>query len=128
MAATDNFNGLLNPSGCFCLNQDDTTPYTNLFLGDENLPLKSNADEQLLLHLSLRQIVKLEKIVLGIPADESCPQTIKLFCNKNNLGFDEASDLPATQEIEVAPSAEAVSIKLNQSKWSRCESGTRGSA
>ena len=88
---SDNLTGSLQKSLCCCLNEDPKAPHTNLFVGDHTLPLRSDSDEQLLLQLGFLQTMKLTSIVLGIPDNDSCPKTLKLFCNQNNLGFDDAS-------------------------------------
>ena len=89
--AGDNITNLLHKSLCCCLNEDLRAPHTNLFVGDHTLPLRSDADEQLLLQLGFNQTMKLSSIVLGVPDNSSCPKTIKLFCNQGNLGFDDAA-------------------------------------
>ena len=106
------------------------------------LHFRSDADEQLLLHLAFMQTVKVSSLQIGIPNDGSCPQTIKLFCNKNNLGFSEASGLKIevkikavsfspfnllsdsvpTQVITVSPGTKVIKIDLNAVKWQRVES------
>jgi hypothetical protein len=91
--ANENLNNFLTKSGCYCLNEDTRAPHTNLFIGDHTLPLKSDADEQLLLQLSFQQTVSLRKLQLGVPADNSCPFHVKLFANKLNLGFSDASGI-----------------------------------
>jgi PITH domain len=80
----------LSKTGCSCLNEDPRFPHTNLFIGDHTLPLKSDADEQLLLQLAFMQTMKLSSITIGVPDGESCPRTVKLFCNKPNMGFEDA--------------------------------------
>ena len=90
-AAGENITNLLHKSLCCCLNEDLRAPHTNLFVGDHTLPLRSDADEQLLLQLGFNQTMKLSSIVLGVPDNSSCPKTIKLFCNQGNLGFDDAA-------------------------------------
>jgi hypothetical protein len=92
----ENINSLLSKSGCFCLNEDTRAPHSNLFVGDHTLPLRSDADEQLLLHLAFNQTVRLSRVEIGIPNDESCPQHLKLFVNQNNLGFDDATGIICT--------------------------------
>ena len=88
--ASANLNHLFSKSACYCLNEDSVCSHTNLFDGESANPLKSNADEQLLLHLAFNQTVKLVSITFGVPSNEECPHNVKLFINKNNLGFDEA--------------------------------------
>lgn len=34
----------ISRGGCYCLNEQTSAPYTNLFIGDETLVLKSDAD------------------------------------------------------------------------------------
>lgn len=89
--AGENITTLLQKNQCCCLNEDLKAPHTNLFVGDHTLPLRSDADEQLLLHLGFNQTMKLSSIILGIPDSSSCPKTLKLFCNQNNLGFEDAT-------------------------------------
>jgi PITH domain len=80
----------LSKTGCSCLNEDQRFPHTNLFIGDHTLPLRSDADEQLLLQLAFMQTMKLASIEIGVPDNGHCPHTVKLFCNKQNMGFDDA--------------------------------------
>jgi hypothetical protein len=95
MSSTLNNNEILNQyltkSACYCLNEDSRHPHSNLFVGDHTLPLKSDADEQLLLQLSFQQTVIVRKLQIGIPNDDSCPHHVKLFANKLNLGFSDAA-------------------------------------
>jgi hypothetical protein len=60
-------------------------------MGDASLPLCSDTDEQLLLHLAFGQTVKVTALEIGVPNNESCPRTLKLFLNQNNIGFSEAT-------------------------------------
>ena len=78
-------------SGCYCLNESASNQYTNLFVGDHTLGVRSDSDEQMIIHLAFLQTFKLSSVSFGIPGDESCPATIKLFANVNNLGFSEAT-------------------------------------
>lgn len=86
----EDLSGLFNKTECYCLNEDSVANHTNLFEAGSTL-LTSNADEQLLIHLSLRQTVKLTSIALVCPSDDSCPQTIHMFANKSNMDFDQAN-------------------------------------
>ncbi len=78
-------------STCYCLNEASAGSYSHLFVGDHTLSLRSDADEQLLLHIGFNQTVNLQTVVFGVPADDSCPRTIKLFANANELGFSDAA-------------------------------------
>ncbi|KAL2123090.1 hypothetical protein VTJ04DRAFT_3545 [Mycothermus thermophilus] len=75
--------------------------------------VESDTDEQLLLFMPFQSMLKLHTLQLtSLPPsgddDEDAPmrpRTIKLFTNKpHNMGFDEAEDLSATQEIEISES------------------------
>ncbi len=139
-------------TGCYCLNESAVNQYTNLFCGDHTLGVRSDSDEQLIIHLAFLQTFKLSSISFGIPGDETCPATVKLFANVNNLGFSDATgtslslksiiiqtflsdfilhccpvDKPATQEVQLEPtegSPNTVTINLQAAKWQRVESGT----
>ena len=72
----------LDMSGCYCLGEDCNNPMANLFIGMDDLVLKSDTDEQLCLCLALQQTCKLSQIEFGFPDDDSCPDTVKIFVNK----------------------------------------------
>jgi hypothetical protein len=123
MAATD-ITSLLLKNQCHCLNEDLRAPHTNLFIGDHTLPLRSDTDEQLILHLAYNQTMKLSKIIVGVPNNDSCPKTLKLFCNSINLGFSDAAEMKAIQTIEISPGQSLVTIDLQANKWNRADSIT----
>lgn len=75
----------------------------------------------MLLHLSLKQTYRLQSIELGLPNDDSCPQTIKLFINKRNLDFSEAASSPVTQKITINPGIPLIKINLLPVKWQNCD-------
>ncbi|CCC08596.1 unnamed protein product [Sordaria macrospora k-hell] len=75
--------------------------------------VESDTDDQLLLFMPFQSMLKLHTLqITSLPPtddddDEAPmrPKTIKLFVNKShNLGFDEAEDLQATQDIELSES------------------------
>ena len=73
--------------------------------------VESDTDEQLMLYIPFQSMVKLHTLqITSIPPtdDEDAPMrpaVIKLFTKlSHNLGFDEAEDLAATQEIELSES------------------------
>eukprot|EP00978_Attheya_sp_CCMP212_P020020 scaffold56832_cov45-Attheya_sp.AAC.5 len=45
-------------AGCYARNESSAFPMTNLFIGDDRLGCKSDADEQLILHISFMEFVK----------------------------------------------------------------------
>jgi PITH domain len=50
--------GNIEISGCYARNEASNFPMTNLFIGDSTLGCKSDADEQLILHISFQEFVK----------------------------------------------------------------------
>ncbi|GMM32971.1 hypothetical protein DASC09_002960 [Saccharomycopsis crataegensis] len=58
--------------------------------------ISSDTDEQIILNIPfLDSSVKLFSIILKTSGGDQCPQTIKLFKNKNNIDFDNAEDMKA---------------------------------
>eukprot|EP01038_Epipyxis_sp_PR26KG_P004461 gene4461-6309_t len=112
---------LLLKSACYCLNVNNENPISNLFEADPSLILKSDegTDEQLLLSLAFNQSVKISKLKLGLPADESRPKSLLLFANKFNLDFAEALDTPPTQVVTLPEGStfESIIIDLQPVKW-----------
>ena len=76
---------------CYCLNEEVAPHNWSALFDGSDASLKSNTDEQLLLHLSLNHTVKLSSIRLTVPEDEACPCTINLYVNKTSMGFDDAA-------------------------------------
>lgn len=91
----------ISTKDCYCLNEDPNKPFGNLFMGDETLQLKSDADEQLMLYIEFQDAVKVFSLNIVAPAGEEAPRVIKLFANRPNLGFSDAADVEPTQTIEL---------------------------
>ena len=93
--------GKIDKSECFARNEAAGFPMTNLFIGDSRLGCKSDADEQLILHVAFQEFVKVKTIKFTAFNDgsdpESNPTTIKVFVNRNNLGFEDVDDVDPTQ-------------------------------
>ncbi|KAL6558014.1 hypothetical protein OROMI_018364 [Orobanche minor] len=89
-------------SGVECLNQSGTHSLPNAlkqdYREDEGLYLESDADEQLLIYIPFKQVIKLHSI--AIKGQEEGPKTVKLFANKDNMGFSNVNDfLPSDTAI-----------------------------
>ncbi|KAL2536843.1 PITH domain-containing protein [Forsythia ovata] len=84
-------------SGVECLNQSSSHSLSNAlkqgYREDEGLNLESDADEQLLIYIPFTQVIKLHSIVIKGPEEEG-PKTVKLFANKEHMGFSNVSDYP----------------------------------
>ncbi|KAI7296009.1 hypothetical protein KC315_g18841, partial [Hortaea werneckii] len=82
--------------------------------GPRNDWIESDTDEQLMLFIPFMCTLKLHSVhITSLPSGDSDsdddtpmrPKTLKFYTNRShNLGFDEADDMPATQEIEIKPS------------------------
>lgn len=120
----ENITSLLSKDKSYCLNESPAHPWRNLLAGGgAALSLRSDADEQLLLSLALNQTVKLTAITFGLPTNDSCPRTVRLFCNVESIGFDEASARPATQEFTIPDSSsDNFVFTLAAVKWQRTDS------
>ncbi|KAL3537829.1 hypothetical protein ACH5RR_001195 [Cinchona calisaya] len=92
-------------SGVECLNQSNTHSLPNAFKQvyreDEGLVLESDADEQLLIYIPFNQVVKLHSIVIKGPEEEG-PKTVKLFSNKEHMGFSNVNDFPPSDTAVVS--------------------------
>nr|XP_027107417.1 PITH domain-containing protein At3g04780-like isoform X2 [Coffea arabica] len=84
-------------SGVECLNQSGTHSLPNAlkqgYREDEGLVLESDADEQLLIYIPFNQVVKLHSIIIKGPEEEG-PKTVKLFSNREHMGFSNVNDFP----------------------------------
>lgn len=102
-----------------CLNQHERYNAANAlkqgYREDDGLYLESDADEQLLVNINFNQKVKITGIVVKGPSDGSAPKTVKLFTNRNSMGFSDTDSVPVTQEIVLTPSqvtGEPIALKL----------------
>ncbi|GAV90642.1 PITH domain-containing protein [Cephalotus follicularis] len=84
-------------SGVECLNQNSSHSVANAlkqgYREDDGLNLESDADEQLLIYIPFMQVVKLHSIAIIGPEEEG-PKTVKLYSNKEHMGFSNVSDYP----------------------------------
>jgi len=92
-------------SECYARNESSQYPMENLFIGDTRLGCKSDADEQLILHIAFQEFVKVYSIKLtefnrgAEPADN--PTTVQVYVNRCNLGFEDVDDVEPTQTLEL---------------------------
>ncbi|CAE7500984.1 TXNL1 [Symbiodinium microadriaticum] len=88
-----------------CLNEDKEHPVLNILDPSPDTALSSdeNVDHQLLLKVQFRVPVKLQSVrILGSSEDGTAPQTVKLFLDKVNMGFEDADEEPV-QELTLGP-------------------------
>jgi PITH domain len=95
----------IEKSDCYARNQAPGFTMTNLFIGDSRLGCKSDADEQLILHISFKDFVRIKSIkfvAFNNGEDPECnPSTVKLYVNRNNLGFEDIDDVEPTQVLNL---------------------------
>mmetsp|Transcript_2619 Transcript_2619/g.7250 ORF Transcript_2619/g.7250 Transcript_2619/m.7250 type:complete len:188 (-) Transcript_2619:396-959(-) len=102
-----NLSSAIDKADCFARNVAPGFPMTNLFIGDSRLGCKSDADEQLILHISFHDFVRIKSIKFtefnqGVDPDQN-PTTVKLYVNRSNLGFEDIDDVDPTQELTLTP-------------------------
>jgi len=95
----------MDKSGCYARGVHDGFPMTNLFIGDTRLGCKSDADEQLILHIEFQEFVKVHSLQftefnLGANPEEN-PSKIHIFINRENLGFEDCEDVDPEQSLEL---------------------------
>jgi len=100
-----NLNSVIDKSGCYARNEAASFPMTNLFIGDSRLGCQSDTDEQLILHVAFHEFVKVKSFKItefnqGINPEMN-PTTIKLFVNRENIGFEDCDDIEPTQQFEL---------------------------
>ncbi|CAJ1966147.1 unnamed protein product [Cylindrotheca closterium] len=90
---------------CYARNEDPRFPHSNLFIGDSRLGCKSDADEQLILHIEFNQFVKIHSLKFTAfnqgNEPETSPTVVKLYINRPNLGFEDIDDVDETQALEL---------------------------
>ena len=91
---------------CFCLNQSSDEPFENVLKPDASL-LKSDADEQLLMHFAFKEPVRLNGLEITAPASDEAPKTLKLYCNRLNMGFDDCDGKAAATAARARAGGEA---------------------
>lgn len=95
----------IEQTACYARNEAPGFPMSNLFIGDSRLGCKSDADEQLIIHVSFQEFVKVKSIKFtefNNGADpENNPTTVHLFVNRENLGFEDINDVDPTQTFNL---------------------------
>mmetsp|Transcript_14697 Transcript_14697/g.35413 ORF Transcript_14697/g.35413 Transcript_14697/m.35413 type:complete len:195 (+) Transcript_14697:171-755(+) len=94
---------MLDKTLSYARNENTAYPWGNLFIGDSRLGTQSDADEQLILHLTFQEFVKVKSIKFtewnrGANPDMN-PVTVHIHVNRNNLGFEDIEDVDPAQSI-----------------------------
>jgi hypothetical protein len=83
--------------------------------------LESDADEQLLLKIAFKSLVKIESLLVDAPEDGRAPLSLKLLVGRPALGFEDAEALPAEQELELTPESLGQRLDLKLVKFTNVE-------
>ncbi|CAK3892655.1 Hypothetical predicted protein [Lecanosticta acicola] len=84
--------------------------------------LKSDADEQLLMHVPFTAQIRLHSILIRTSATDSAPMTLKVYVNKDGLDFATAADMPPTQTLELAQSNEVQEVPVKRALFNTVRS------
>eukprot|EP00522_Entomoneis_paludosa_P015766 CAMPEP_0172454062 /NCGR_PEP_ID=MMETSP1065-20121228/11159_1 /TAXON_ID=265537 /ORGANISM="Amphiprora paludosa, Strain CCMP125" /LENGTH=189 /DNA_ID=CAMNT_0013206323 /DNA_START=25 /DNA_END=594 /DNA_ORIENTATION=+ len=89
----------------YAKNEAAGSPMSNLFIGDSRLGCKSDADEQLIIHIAFREFVKIKALQFvafnnGVDP-ESNPSKVHLYVNRENLGFEDCDDVDPQQTLHL---------------------------
>lgn len=91
----------IDKKGTECLNQSDDHTWEHALAPSSGVYLESDCDEQLLLHVTFTQAVKLHSLIIQGPEDKG-PKNVKIFINQTkSLGFDEAERNVCLQSLEL---------------------------
>ncbi|KAL0005610.1 hypothetical protein SO802_013171 [Lithocarpus litseifolius] len=93
-------------SGVECLNQSTSQSVPNAlkqgYREDDGLNLESDADEQLLIYIPFTQVIKLHSILIK-GSEEEGPKTVKLYSNKEHMGFSNVNEFPPSDTVVLSP-------------------------
>jgi len=108
-------------SGCEVLNAAKKDSLPNILkqgLRDQaGLLVESDADEQLLINIAFSTKMKIHSLALVGPEDGRAPKSIRLFVNRTQIGFEDAENVPAEQELDFEPSQLGERIELKFVKF-----------
>ncbi|GMH65431.1 hypothetical protein TrLO_g12716 [Triparma laevis f. longispina] len=100
---------LVAKGDCYCLNEKSSNTHENLFQGDDRLGLVSDADEQLMIHVVFNETVKVHGLKFfgfntGAFDVSTAPRLVKVFVNRDSMGFSDCEDVEPTEEFEFTES------------------------
>ncbi|KAI0593748.1 DUF1000-domain-containing protein [Biscogniauxia sp. FL1348] len=83
--------------------------------------LQSDADEQLLMTVPFTGQVKLHSILVRSSASASAPRTLRVFINREDVDFEAAEELAATQELELARTSEVQELPVRRALFGKVQ-------
>ncbi|RPB14512.1 DUF1000-domain-containing protein [Morchella conica CCBAS932] len=91
---------------------------------DSNVFLESDVDEQLLMFIPFTGTVKLHSIIIRSPPGSTAPKTVKIFINRDDLDFSSATDLKATQTLELPLTGDVIEMPVKRALFQNTRSLT----
>ncbi|KAK4692608.1 hypothetical protein P7C71_g4627, partial [Lecanoromycetidae sp. Uapishka_2] len=79
--------------------------------------LVSDSDEQLLMFVPFAGQLKLHAILIRADTSDSCPHTLKVYHNRDDLDFGTASDLSPTQTLTVSQTNDVQELQVKRAKF-----------
>ncbi len=80
----------ISKDGTHGLNIDPNHPFSNLDNNDSRFEVRSDADDQLLLHFQFSEKVRVTGFKIGAPDGDLRPSNVKLFINQTSPSFSDA--------------------------------------
>ena len=106
---------------CTCLNASSDHPIRHCLdaehKNDNSSFLESDADEELLIHLTFMQAVKISHIHIAGVDEATAPSGMKLFVNKVGLDFDSAKSDKPTQEFDFTAAQVEMTAKPTELRY-----------
>lgn len=99
----NDLNSSIDKKQMVCLNQNVKMSWQNLFDDKADTYLESDVDEQLLLEIPFNQTVKIQALKFEASDLDYAPKKVRLFINRNSVGFDEIESLNPVQELVLTP-------------------------
>jgi hypothetical protein len=102
------------------MNMDERYPLTNLFNDDARFVVRSDADEQLIVHVPFIEPVNISGVSIVTPDGETAPTEVQIYANNTTLDFDDAGEVPATAKFALgAAERTGEQLKLEFVKFQR---------
>jgi len=93
----------IDKAHAICLNQQNEHSWENILSSDLNKYLESDCDEQLLIYIPFRQVVKIHSLCFTAPDDGRGPKSVKVFVNNPHMDFGSVDSTVPTQEFDLSP-------------------------
>mmetsp|Transcript_37047 Transcript_37047/g.51096 ORF Transcript_37047/g.51096 Transcript_37047/m.51096 type:complete len:164 (+) Transcript_37047:41-532(+) len=124
MASGSELIELIDASKATCLNESEDHPFVPGMLTNSSYSgkLESDADEELLIFIPFKQLVRLTGIAIRGPLDQG-PATVKLFAGQRGFNFDDAKHFKPSQLLKLGPAeldGKKVDLELSQFQKMDC--------